>query len=44
MTGGPKRLPFTVPSLVFSALKVCFSSRCILLFHYGMMSNIKSFN
>lgn len=22
MTGGPKRLPFTVPPLVFSALKV----------------------
>lgn len=23
MAGGPKRLPFTVPPLVFSALKVC---------------------
>lgn len=24
MAGGPKRLPFTVPPLVFSALKVSF--------------------
>uniref|UniRef100_A0A2P2MB47 Uncharacterized protein n=1 Tax=Rhizophora mucronata TaxID=61149 RepID=A0A2P2MB47_RHIMU len=28
MTGGPRRLPFTVPPFVFSSLKVCFSQDC----------------
>lgn len=37
LTGGPKRLPFTVPPLVFSALKVC------CLFAYHMYVTAKNF-
>ena len=37
LTGGIKRLPFTVPALVFSSLKVClswFSSTLLLILFY----------
>ena len=37
LTGGPKRLPFTVPPLVFSCLKVCLSNsfnKCKMFFRY----------
>jgi len=30
MSGGPRRLPFTVPSLIFSALRVSFFNDVIL--------------
>jgi len=39
LTGGPKRLPFTVPPLVFSCLKVCIClsnsfNKCKMFFCY----------
>lgn len=35
MDGGSKRLPFTVPPLIFSALRVCFLTDCSRqLFHF----------
>ncbi|KAL2988280.1 hypothetical protein AAZX31_11G077300 [Glycine max] len=35
LTGGPKRLPFTVPPLVFSSLK------CILLYHLQLVRQLQ---
>ena len=37
LTGGPKRLPFTIPPLIYNALKVLFFLRLILIFLCSLM-------